>query len=358
MKTKLLLFCIGLLCLTSCIKDEAPYKEADIEQFNLPDSIMVSSVISGNSILVMVSDTTGITKLNFAPDIKLSPQATVFPALGDSVQFVDYVATYKVTSEDKTIEKIYTVEVVPYVSMKFDFEKWTTKFFGTTKEYPMLDDQFWSNANAGVAIILSPGALYPTRPTEDSYKGQYAALLETQKGKNVLGMKTPLFTGSMFRGVFSLKIPAVKSAQFGQIQPKYAGKPVLFTGYYKYKPGEVFTDVDENIIPDRVDECSIYAVMYKVTKGAAGRNEFLDGTNINTSDKVIGRAALADGSAKSEFTKFSIPFVYTEELDYNTYDYKFAVVFSSSKAGDFYEGAVGSTLIVDEVEVVCDKIED
>ncbi len=104
----------------------------------------------------------------------------------------------------------------------------------------------------------------------------------------------------------------------------------------------------------KIDECSIYAVLYKVTKGEAGIDEYLDGTNIMTSDKVIARAQLPDGSDKSSFTEFRLPFIYTEEPDYDKYDYKLAVVFASSKEGDYYRGAVGSTLIVDKTEVVCE----
>lgn len=362
MKKPILLavYTILFLCMSSCIKDEPLFREADIDAFNLPDDIMINSVIteSDTTILVMVSDTVGIQERNFAPKILISPNATIEPAVGDSIKFQNYEAVYKVTSEDGTISKTYNVKIVPFVKLKFDFEDWTTGFYGGTKEYPLLNDKFWDNANYGVAMVKSYGLEdYPTRWTTDSYKGKYAALLETQKGVKILFIKIPIFAGSMFRGSFKLDIGSpAKSAHFGQIHPEYAGKPVLFKGYYKYKPGDVFTDKDEKVVEGRVDECSIYAVMYKVTKGAAGREEYLDGSNINTSDKVVARADLTDTSAKGEYTAFSIPFVYSEELNYNQYDYKLAIVFSSSKNGDSYEGAVGSTLIVDEVEVVCDKI--
>jgi hypothetical protein len=44
------------------------------------------------------------------------------------------------------------------------------------------------------------------------------------------------------------------------------------------------------------------------------------------------------------------------EKDYDpTKKYRFAIVFSSSKNGDKFSGAPGSTLIVDNVKVVAEK---
>jgi hypothetical protein len=67
-------------------------------------------------------------------------------------------------------------------------------------------------------------------------------------------------------------------------------------------------------------------------------------------------------SVTDEWTRFSIPFeprngktVDIERL--KSYGYSFSVVFSSSVKGDFFTGAVGSELYVDEVEIKCKNIE-
>mgnify|MGYP002996190355 CR=1 FL=1 len=54
-----------------------------------------------------------------------------------------------------------------------------------------------------------------------------------------------------------------------------------------------------------------------------------------------------------EYTPFNIEFEYLQEYDRNA-KYKFAIVCSSSKDGDLFKGAGGSTLIVDEFEVICE----
>ena len=50
---------------------------------------------------------------------------------------------------------------------------------------------------------------------------------------------------------------------------------------------------------------------------------------------------------------------FDEEFTVNGYDpegeYKFAIVCSSSKDGDTFKGAGGSTLIVDEFEIICEE---
>ena len=56
---------------------------------------------------------------------------------------------------------------------------------------------------------------------------------------------------------------------------------------------------------------------------------------------------------KEEYTPFNIEFEYLQEYD-RTAKYKFAIICSSSKDGDLFKGAGGSTLIVDEFEVICE----
>lgn len=108
---------------------------------------------------------------------------------------------------------------------------------------------------------------------------------------------------------------------------------------------------------------SIYATLFKVSKGAAPEVEYLDGETIMNSSRVVARARWAHNSeniletpAVNGFTRFVIPFEYTEELNFSEYDYRLTIVCSSSKDGNLYEGAVGSRLTIDEFEIICDPI--
>lgn len=351
MKLKILYPLISALYLfSSCIKDEPLNKEADIEAFSLPDSILINSVITDNKVTLVIKNTAFNKKL--APQIRVTPGATITPASGDSVDFAKNV-TYTVVSEDKQYSKVYSVNVTSSISLKFDFEDWF--MLGGLWKYPALKDDMWSSANQGIMTAkLGKVDKYPTRSTTDCLSGKHAALLETQKGGTFLLVGyVPIFSGSLFRGTFKLNMASPpKSALFGQIHDKENGIPSKMTGYYKYTPGDTLIN-KQGVVPGKTDEFSIYAVMYKVTKGNDGLSEYLNGENILTSDKVIAKAILEDRSPKSQFTKFDLPFIYTEEPNYDLYSYKLAIVFASSKNGDFYEGAIGSTLIVDDVEVIC-----
>ncbi len=354
MKYILILLSLGTLFLTSCIKDEPLYREADIVSFTIKSDDYISSSMTEDRVQLVLS---AADKTNLIPEIEVSPGATISPASGVAQDFTNDVV-YTVVSEDGNYSKRYTVSVTSRMGFKYDFENWTEE--GAYWKYPAMSDPAWKSANQGVMTAKAGNVTeYPTRSTIDAYRGKYAALLETQVGGNffVVGY-VPVFSGSLFRGDFKLQMsnPA-KSPLFGQIHPKEDGKPLKMTGYYKYTPGEKLIN-KQGEVAGQMDECSIYAVLYKVTKGAEGQKEYLDGTNILTSDKVVATAILEDRTAKKEYTKFELPFIYKGDIDYSQNDYKLAIVFASSKNGDFYEGAVGSTLIVDEVEVECESFDE
>lgn len=356
MKTKILFSLVFVLSLASCIKEEPPFREADITKFSMPDSIMGTVIYGADVITVMVYDTAGFSNKKIAPQIEVSEGATIFPESGDSVTLDSYRAVYKITPQDGSKPKSYIVQIVPYELLKYDFESWDTiSYLEGRRDYQRLEDRSWINGNVGIAIIYSDNTPYPTRATTDSHSGNYAAHLETVNGKPIF--KAPLFAGSLYRGILALNYTnPSKSALFGQLLPKYLGKPTALKGFYKYKPGEMFKEPNDKNqlvdVPGRVDECDIYAVIFKVTKGADGREEYLNATEIKMSDKVVAIAQVDDYGAKENFTKFDVPFVYKEEMDYSKYDYKMTVSFTSSKEGAFFKGALGSVLIVDDVEVV------
>ena len=66
---------------------------------------------------------------------------------------------------------------------------------------------------------------------------------------------------------------------------------------------------------------------------------------------ILAKARLKDRGAKGEWTKFDEEFVYYREPKSGE-ELKFSIVMTSSVNGDSYSGAVGSRLVVDDVEVV------
>lgn len=99
-------------------------------------------------------------------------------------------------------------------------------------------------------------------------------------------VKKPIAAGSLFLGKFLVEhvmSNPLKATQFGVPNGK---EPVRIIGWYKYKPGEKFTDKDMNVFPDRTDEASIYAVYYRNVDDA-GNSYFLDGKDVEDLDKLL-----------------------------------------------------------------------
>lgn len=372
-KTLLIIATIAF-SISSCIKDEPLGKETDITSFWIESDTYVSTEISERTVSVIVTEHADLS--NIIPQIKVSQGATISPESGVKQDFSEGPVTYWVTSEDKKYSKDYTVSLIKPTSLNFDFEDWVETSQGFYNM--MLKDnngkliKLWDSGNPGIAFVNNKG-VFATAPTNDAYKGNYAAKLETLEGNiQITNLKIPIFSGSLFYGSFNLLAGIAdprKCLRLGQFYPEAKGKPITFTGYYKYKPGSEFTylDKDNKIIKtkDITDEMSIYSVLYKVAKGQANK-EYLDGITIMNSDSIVARAdwkpetsLLTDKPAEDGkgYTKFTIPFVYKEgvKLDFAKNDYKITILFASSKDGNEYKGAIGSTLIVDEVEIISEK---
>lgn len=356
----------------SCVKEEAPDKEADIIEFTIEDdpNIISTRVIYQNGnheVQVMVVDTTGYANKTITPIIEISKGATITPKSGESIQLKDYRAYYEVTAEDGNVKE-YEVIITPPIPY-YDFNQWS---IGKSNgfEYDIYDNPRWTNANKGVSYRFVKGREFPTRKTTDCVSKPYAALLETVEGlrSDTYILDIPLYAGNMYTGVFvtTLSDP-VASARFGQPHLKEEGKPVRFKGYYKYFPGKEFTAcevIEENgrkhnnvyIDPDRKDECDIYAILFKVKKDENLGKVFLNANTVQTSDRIVAKAELKNQGKQSRWSQFDIPFEYTEGIDYDKYNYKLAIVLSSSKRGAFYEGAIGSKLFVDNIEIVTEPL--
>ena len=175
-------------------------------------------------------------------------------------------------------------------------------------------------------------------------------------------MQKPIAAGSLFLGKFVIDYvlsDALLSTQFGV---PYNKEPVRITGWYKYKPGENFTDKDMIVYPDRTDEASIYAVYYRNTNDQ-GESFVLNGHDVEDLDKVTDNpqvykvARVASLPATDTWTQWEMFFDGRDAPDdvVSAQGCNMALVFSSSKRGAQFEGAIGSTLYIDEVEVSYEK---
>lgn len=337
------------------------------------DSLVIGETVineEAKTITFMVADTTKAEYLTaLVPTIEVSKGATVVPASGEAQDFSNgKIVTYTVTAEDGTVAE-YKVSIASKV-MSLTFENWA---YDDTYHY-YTPAGFYASTNGGSAIVYSslegiaskhPEVVVPPycviQETEDVKEGATAACLQTVSliqakqdlkeyggmiGGIMANMAPNITAGSLFMGSFELNAAApLKSTKFGVM---HEGKPLKFSGWYKYTPGETFYDKDANIVEGKVDECDIYAVLYEVED----ESFVLDGESIKQADApIVMRAGIESGNA-TDWKRFDLDF---KEVNGKSYDpnkmYKIAFICTSSKNGDVYEGAPESKLLLDDLQI-------
>ena len=330
--------------------------EAKILNFSIEGDVVTEQPTYNEStgeITFKVDENATAEQLKLVPVFSVSPKAVVYPASGVVQDFSNgKKVVYTVIAEDGTVKE-YTVSSAGSQNvLKFSFEEWDSED-GFDKPLPL---GVLGTSSEGAAFIASVIGGAPTYKTDDKKEGNYAIGLVTRSYDKPNVLIPAIISGSVFTGIFDMDYldwntgEKLACTRFGLAYDK---KPIRFKGWYKYAPGLKFVDGSDpdNVveIPNKKDECAIQAVLYKIDKD----DDVLTGYDINSSPNRVAVAVLADGSAKSEYTEFDIPFTY---LEGKTYDpnakYKMAIVCSSSKEGDFFKGAAGSTLILDELEVI------
>lgn len=355
------LFTWFFLCLTlvSCTKDEAPNAEADIVECIVSGDILKRDpIIVNDKVTLMVKTDTDLT--GQAPEFKLTPGATIAPVSGTKRDFTS-PQKYVVKSEDGLWTKTYTVSyIVAGISTLYNFEhvELTQEKFNTFYEVDEIDGGRlfdWASGNTGFALTnmnLSDPKEFPTS-SSDAGKSGKCLKLET-KSTGAFGEKLgmPIAAGNLFMGTFDVMsaiTSALKATQFGL---PFENVPTYLTGFYKYKAGEVFSELGKPAAGKK-DKCDIYAIFYETDD----KVKTLDGTNAFTHPNLISIARIDDQKETDEWTQFYLPFVNkpgksVDKDKLKAGKYSVALVFSASLEGDRFNGAVGSTLYIDEVELV------
>lgn len=266
-------------------------------------------------------------------------------------------------SEDYGTTKVYKASVSgSQTVLSFTFDEWKEVGQGLSlHEEPLPDDLLASSVQGASLLFLYGVKGFPVyQEKEDVIAGSAIKLVTMDTSDKTNALVPALTAGSVFTGKFNIGLAISDKLASTQFGIPYDKKPVTLRGWYKYTPGEKYIDgegakkpEEVEVIEGQVDECAIQAILYEEQLDSKGNNIPLNGHDINTSDRRVAVAVLSDGSAKADWTKFELPF---EMLEGKTYDagkkYQLAVVCSSSKLGDVFKGAGGSTLMLDELEII------
>lgn len=368
--------------MTSCIKEEEQNKECDIESawvedenidklFYLASDAKVTNIIStASEIIFTVRSMESLPEL--AVFFKLTPGATISPANGSKQDFKKGPVTYTVTSEGGQWHRNYMVKCqeadLPVNECNFEnFDVVEAKNYHNFWEQGSKGEkqEVWASGNEGYYMLLlmqtlmNPDMkitpdLYPTYADSQGYKGNCVKLVTISTGMMGASMGKPIASGNLFLGSFDVGKTMTNPLEATRMGIVYTNEPIRVAGYYKYKPGAAYTDKNGNVIEGKVDKPSIYSVLYKREFNDKNEEILLDGSNVLTSPRIVRKAVVQDLPATDEWKRFEMFYegdaqVTKEDLEARKYNLAFVV--ASSYMGDLFEGAIGSTLWVDEIDI-------
>lgn len=379
----------GCTMLTSCFKDEPLNAECDILQAYVhmenPDTVFAQKSDTLIDVRSNVSDIVfnkrpGSNVNKMAPLFDITPGATISPASGTELDFSnEKKVQYTVTSEDKSWTRVYNVSFeISELPTKYNFENFELYSEKDPKDgiekpkYQVWYDlspngkkiNDWATGNAGYKLSSYDAAPeeYPTVSMDDGNgpengtHGKYVRLMTKSTGTFGVIAGRRIAAGNLFIGVFDVSKALSETMKCTRFGLPFNKKPLHVTGYYNYKPGEKFQERSGKIVEGRVDKGSIYAVLYK-NHDADGNPIVLNGNDVKTNQNIVALADYGDITETDGWRHFDINFAYSADIDNTLLEnngYSIAIVFSSSNEGDKFEGAVGSTLCVDEVELICE----
>lgn len=373
---------IGSSTLTSCFKDEPLNAECDIEQayihvdnplgmFYQQSDTLINVLSTAEDINFVVRKTTDLTAL--APIFNMTPGATIYPDNGSEQDFSNGPIVYTTTSEDGQYKRNYRVNFIFSKDMlEYNFDHFSLNTNAPANKYYVwtdLDDEGnplnnWATGNPGYRMAKGSAQPdeYPTTPWSEEGHETCVKLTTCETGKVGSDRKMPIAAGNLFLGEFDTKkaLTANAAGVKGVLATKFGlpigSQPVSFSGFYKYKRGDVFTDKN-NEVKDSKDYGSIYAVFYD-NHDANGEPFVLHGDDVLSSDQIISIANIGQIDDTPEWTAFNLNFKLQpgkaiDPVKLANRGYSLAIVSSSSINGATFEGAVGSTLWIDDFSIKC-----
>lgn len=363
--------CVTTPLLASCIRTEPMNSECDILAVTLSGDVLNRQpLIENDKVTLIVKNDIPLTAL--APEFDLTTGATIDPPSG-TVRDFTFPQTYTVTSENGEWKKTYTVTVEKNntINLNYNFENVRTMTgmggmcsYDVFYEVNASGQETWQWASANPAYVLTFQAstpnTFPTYQSTDGVNGACAVLVTRSTGSWGQRLGKPIAAGNLFMGKFDMEDAVNHPLEATHFGTPFNNIPSQFSGFYKYEPGEVYCEPDEAgrlvPIPGVTDNFNLYAVFYETEPG----HEWLDGNNVLAMDNpfIISTAEIPDRHPSKEWVEFSVPFklrpgksIDLEKLKAGKYN--IAVVMGSSSEGDHFCGAIGSTLQVDELSIVC-----
>jgi hypothetical protein len=280
--------------------------------------------------------------LTLVPVITVSEGATVYPASGNAVTFSDPedFISYTITSEDGLNKSEYILTIRDRQIPNAGFENWFQEVGMNSQPFQQpgkyKETSVWATANMGTSIY----SIYGTTPL--SVNGNTTIKIET-----VETVALPLVAGALYIGEFDLDgaiadpTNPVAAAILGI---PFFERPTAVKFKYSYEPG---AQMIEAILKDPGNLFGGFDVYERDGKDKFGIEVALE-KRVGEDVTVVAKMNMQSDQKIETLTEITIPFEYLS----NQEPTHFYISFSPSFDGGTFKGAVGSTLIIDDIELI------
>lgn len=345
-------FFVGILLLTilSCSKDEKPLtNNSELKEFTVEATTgfnPVKTFIDNENGLVQVFTDSNLADLSFPLtlkiDMKIPEGATSEPASGATVTFADPedFKIVKITSGDMTITNEYLFTIRDRQIPNAGFESWFQETGMNSVPFPQpgkyRESTVWATANMGTSIY----SIYGTVPLID---GDNTLI----KIETVETVGIPIVAGALYIGSFdinsAMKDPTnpVAAAKLGM---PFFERPKSVKFKYSYTPGNQMIQATPKQPGNMFGGFNITNLDGKDKFGVEVALEKRAGENVT----VVAKTNFQSDEATTGLTELTLPVNYLT----NDTPTHFYISFSPSFDGGTFKGAIGSTLIIDDIELI------
>ena len=310
--------------------------------------IPVKTFIDSENGEVQLFTSADLNKLTFPltlkTEIEVSDGAKVEPASGTSVTFSDPedFVKYTITSEDGVNISEYVLTIRDSQIPNAGFENWFQEIGMNSQPFQQpgkyKESTVWATANMGTSI-------YSTYGTVPFSEGNNTAV----KILTVGTVGIPLLAGALYIGEFDLEnaiadpTNPVAAAKLGI---PFFERPKSVKFKYAYKAGSQMIQAVPKVPGNLFGGFNIHNVEGTDKFGIEIALEKRTGENI----AVIAKTNFQSGQNIEQLTEITLPVNYLS----NETPTHFYISFSPSFDGGTFKGAIGSTLIIDDIKLIYD----
>ncbi|MBR5499272.1 MAG: PCMD domain-containing protein [Bacteroidales bacterium] len=247
--------------------------------------------------------------------------------------------------------KTYSSEGTVY---NLSFDDWTKvgkAWYATDDSNDVETGLIWDSANEGTSDILGQ-SLVPTTPEETIVIEGKAARMESGE------LLSNFAAGNIYTGDFGSATISPVGAKLKWGVP-FTSRPLALRGWYRYEPVAINrTSSAYSHLSGQTDFCQIqifltnWTVQFEIS---TGDNRFVDTSMDNPEIIAYGGIISQDNTTDNDgnsngYIQFTIPLEY-RSLEQPTY---IVISGAASRYGDYFTGGLGSTLYLDELELIYD----